>query len=88
MVPTITLNDLLLEAQAPREIDYLSIDTEGSELSILQAFDFDRWRVKLISVEHNKTPLRAEIHDLLAARNYRRKWTRLSGVDDWYVLQD
>ncbi len=70
---------------APAEIDYLSIDTEGSELEILRAFDFDRWNVRLISVEHNHTPLRQPLYDLLTARGYVRKWPELSAFDDWYV---
>ena len=84
-VQTITLNDLLLEAEAPRQIDYLSVDTEGSELEILSAFDFDRWDVRAISVEHNKTPARQGIYELLVRNGYRRQWPEFSRFDDWYV---
>jgi FkbM family methyltransferase len=84
-VQTITLNDLLLEAEAPRQIDYLSVDTEGSELEILSAFDFDRWDVRAISVEHNKTPARQAIYELLVRNGYRRQWPEFSRFDDWYV---
>jgi FkbM family methyltransferase len=84
-VPTITLNDLLDKHGAPKVIDYMSIDTEGSELEILQAFDFDRWDVRLISVEHNYGPNREPLLRLLKAAGYKRTFAELSQFDDWYV---
>ena len=53
-VTSITLNSLLERHKAPTEIDYVSLDTEGSELRILSAFDFSRWNVRIWSVEHNE----------------------------------
>ena len=50
---TVTLNTLLDEYNAPSVIDYISLDTEGSELKILQAFDFRKWEVRIFSIEHN-----------------------------------
>ena len=82
---TISLNDLLIQAQAPRTIDYLSADTEGSELEILAAFDFDRWDVRAISVEHNCTDNQEKLYALLTARGFRRQFPELSWFDDWYV---
>lgn len=82
---TISLNDLLSRFEAPREIDYLSIDTEGSELDILSALDFDRWNIKLITVEHNRTPMRKGLFDLLTSKGYRRKLESISFMDDWYI---
>jgi FkbM family methyltransferase len=84
-VETVSLNDLLSEWQAPRRIDYLSVDTEGSELDILRAFDFDSWEVGLISVEHNYTTRREGLFELLTAKGFRRKFEALSRADDWYV---
>jgi len=84
-VETVSLNDLLTYWNAPRRIDYLSVDTEGSELDILTAFDFAAWDVRLITVEHNHSDKRQPIHDLLAANGFRRKFEALSQVDDWYV---
>lgn len=82
---TVSLNDLLHEARAPIDIDFLSVDTEGSEFDILSAFDFERWNVRCITVEHNQTPNREKLFGLLTSRGFRRKWPMIGHVDDWYV---
>lgn len=88
VVRTVTLTDMLARHGAPPVIDYLSIDTEGSEFDILQAHDFDRFRFRVITCEHNGTDQRQRIHDLLSRRGYRRVLERHSGCDDWYVAID
>ena len=35
------------------KIDFLSIDTEGNELKILQTIDFNKYDIKVITVENN-----------------------------------
>ena len=55
------------------EIDYLSIDTEGSEYEILAAFPFEDWDIRLITVEHNFTPMREDIRTLLERHGYVRQ---------------
>ncbi|MEM6578168.1 MAG: FkbM family methyltransferase [Pseudomonadota bacterium] len=84
-VDTISLNDLLLEAKAPETIDFMSIDTEGSELSILEAFDFTKWDVRTICVEHSRTDIRGKLEQLLTSNGFFRVWPSLSKADDWYV---
>jgi FkbM family methyltransferase len=84
-VETVSLNDLLIRHDAPKDIDYMSVDTEGSEFEILSAFDFNRWNIASISVEHNNTKNRDMLFDLLTANGYERVWTTLSAYDDWYV---
>ena len=86
-VETISLNDLLRRHQAPTMIDYLSIDTEGSEFEILSHFDFSEFRFRTITCEHNGTEAREKIFDLLTANGYVRKHPELSKFDDWYVLE-
>ncbi len=68
---TINPTDLLITANAPTEIDYMSLDTEGSELTILEAFDFDRYTVKFINVKHNyQEPRRSLMRDVLESKGY------------------
>jgi FkbM family methyltransferase len=86
-VPTVSLLDLLRDHDAPNEIDYLSVDTEGSELQILSAFDFGAYHISVITVEHNLTPARETIQELLTSQGYVRKFAEISFVDDWYVRQ-
>lgn len=85
LVPTVSLKDLLDFHKAPRRIDFISIDTEGSEFEILNAFDFNAYSFSLMCVEHNFTANRIRIHDLLASHGYKRVYTELSEFDDWYV---
>lgn len=87
-VPTISLLDLLRKHRAPRVIDYLSMDTEGSELEILGAFDFSEFRFKVITCEHNYKPVRGKIFALLASRGYDRVLESISEADDWYVARE
>lgn len=86
LVESVSLNDLLAQHGAPRRIDYLSIDTEGSELEILRSFDFDAHDIDIITVEHNYVHAnRAAIFDLMSANGYFRKFEAFSKWDDWYV---
>lgn len=54
-VDTITLYDLLEKYNAPTEIDFVAIDTEGYELRILKKYfeENDKYKINLISLEHS-----------------------------------
>lgn len=86
-VKTVSLRDLLVTHNAPANINFLSIDTEGSEYLILEAFDFSEYKFDLICVEHNYTLNRQKIYTLLTANGYKRVHTELSQWDDWYVAE-
>ena len=54
-VQTCTLTQLLDEYNAPKIIDYISLDVEGVELKILKKFFADnKYTVKVISLENDK----------------------------------
>lgn len=79
VVETITLNDLLDICNAPLFIDYLSLDTEDSELEILKSVDLSKYTFGLIDVEHNYVePRRTQIRELLMSNGYdyikENKW--------------
>lgn len=85
-VLTSSLEDLLILSNAPNYIDYISLDTEGSEFDILNAFDFDKFEFGVITVEHNNDHENKEkIHSLLSASGYIRVLNGLTEVEDWYV---
>lgn len=83
-VETISLKDLLNKYNSPRIIDYLSIDTEGAEFDILNAYDFSR-HFKVITVEHNHTSMKNDIHELLSDHGYLQIFSELSDWDNWYI---
>lgn len=84
-VEAVSLNDLLTQHDAPDVIDYASVDTEGSEFDILNAVDFDRWSFRVMTIEHNFAPQRADIHALLTGHGYTRVLEDVSRFDDWYL---
>jgi FkbM family methyltransferase len=84
-VKTVSLNDMLARHQAPLGFDFLSIDTEGSELAILQTFDIAKYQPKIVVVEHNYTSKRNDILALMTAAGYTRALAEVSLFDDWYL---
>jgi FkbM family methyltransferase len=84
-VTSISLEDLLWKNEAPNKIDYLSIDTEGSEFEILSHFNFSSYEIDIITVEHNYSKNRKKIQNLLEENGYVRQYERLSKWDDWYI---
>jgi FkbM family methyltransferase len=82
---TKTLTTLLNENNATNYIDYLSLDTEGSELEILKGIDFEKYKIGYIDIEHNfEEPRRTNMKELLISKGY----TYLGGNrwDDIYIL--
>ena len=84
-VETISLLDLLKFHNAPKFIEFLSIDTEGSEFEILKNFDFQSYSFGSICVEHNFADTREKIRTLLLTNGYIQVHEDLSDFDDWYV---
>jgi FkbM family methyltransferase len=83
IVNTISFNRLLEKYKAPLFIDYLSLDTEGSELEILKSVNLKKYTFGLIDVEHNYVePRRTQIRQLLTSNGY--DFIRENQWDDCY----
>jgi FkbM family methyltransferase len=86
-VTTKTLTTLLDEFEAPSFIEYLSLDTEGSEYDILKAHDFEKYRFGYICVEHNHVEKnRVAIRELLEQKGYR--FARENGDAHYGIIDD
>lgn len=46
-----TLNSILIEANAPKLIDFLSLDVEGSEIEVLKGVDHETFRFRYMLIE-------------------------------------
>ena len=84
---TKTLLDVLVENKAPSMIDFLSIDTEGSEFEILSAFDFEKYQVNIICIEHNNNILQKQkLQTLLINNGYSEIVFEDNSIDSFFML--
>jgi len=88
-VNTITLYDLLEREQAPKFINYISVDTEGTEPLILKKFfeeNNNKYTVKCWTVEHNFLEAnRQQVFEMMVANGYKRVHQNISRWDDFYI---
>lgn len=87
-VACITLLDFLEIYSAPKEIGYLSMDTEGSELAILSDFPFARYIFNFISIEHNNSARKDDILKILEKNGYQLVLPEFSGGESWFIHRD
>jgi FkbM family methyltransferase len=69
-------------------IDFLSIDTEGSEVEILSSIDFSKYRPNIICIEHNYIKSnRLYIKNFLRSKGYKIVYSGISLWDSWFVRE-
>ena len=59
----------ILSERDIQEIDFMSIDVEGYELSVLKGIDFDKVNIKCIVIENNKHS-KIKLRHYIAKRGY------------------
>ena len=96
-VKTKTLKTILQDYNAPKIIDYLSLDVEGHEYEVLKNFPFDEYKIRCLTVEHNEPhvgpEMRLKLRALLETNGYRfvkgnddvHGWGH-GPIDDFYVF--
>ena len=78
------LDTLLQLAGFPNEIDFISIDTEGTELEVLKGLSLDKWKIRLLVVENNfnDTDVEEYLHGFGYAKDARYK------INDFYLKEN
>ncbi len=77
-----SLNNILTKANAPKHIDFLSLDVEGAEIEVLKGINHKEYRFKLICIESRdikKTTNYLEMNDYILIE-------KLEGLD--YLFKD
>ncbi|MCJ2067882.1 FkbM family methyltransferase [Methylobacterium sp. J-030] len=87
-VETITLRSLLQAAQAPRTIDFLSINAEEDTRDLLERFDISAHDVTLISIANVDPPQGEALAELMTRTGYERRFAPFSMSDAWYAKRD
>lgn len=98
--PCFPLNDVMEKNLKTNIIDYMSLDVEGHEFTILENVDFNKWEFILMTVEHNLysngPEQKNKIFDLLNNKGYTRivdnavcldsnpDWNN-KPYEDWYI---
>ena len=81
-VQTLTLDVIVAESGYNR-FDFISIDVEGHEASVLRGFELGRWKPKILIVENNSEIENEDVKVLTSKGGYRRVFR--TGCNDWYA---
>ena len=86
MLSTVSLMDCLRSCNAPKTIDYMSLDTEGTEFEILSTVDFNEYKINYIAYEHNfQEPKRTNIRNILLTNGYAH-FRSIANDDDYIYI--
>ena len=65
-----------------KDITFVTIDTEGTELDVLKGFNLNKWKPKLIMIENNFNDNFCE--DYLSFFGYKKVYR--NEVNDFFIL--
>jgi len=81
-VPIMTLRDLFRIHVRGKQVDFLSVDTEGFDYEVLSGNDWERNRPSVVVVEMDRDR-KQRVHALLAEADYER--IHFNGLNAFYV---
>lgn len=82
-VPSLPMSEILKGIRRP--IDFISIDTEGSELDVLKSFDIKKYNIKAFVIEN--VTQQNHLKDYLIPLGYKFV-INLGGYDEIFVRED
>ena len=82
-VKIMRLDDILVDVNINKKIDFISIDVEGGELEVLKGFDLLRWSPTILIIEDNSNLEDRAVRCLMGKNGYVR--FKRTVVNDWYV---
>lgn len=84
-VKTARLDDILLE-QGISNIDFITIDVEGHEMSVLAGMDFEAIKPRIIIIENNSYDMDPQVDIFMRTKTYVR--FKKTGCNDWYAQKN
>jgi len=86
-------NELLLEEEAPKVIDYIDLDIDEGTVKVLKDVDYDTFSFKVLTIEHDYyahgDQYRSETRDFLNDKGYQLVCGDVGNnsgpQEDWYV---
>lgn len=80
-----------IENNVPENVDYISIDIDEATMQFLKQFPFDKYRFKVITLEHDQyrfgKKVRDEMREILTKYNYKldRPDIGSPSYEDWWL---
>jgi FkbM family methyltransferase len=81
-VETMTMSTLLKTYNAPKTIDYFSLDVEGHEYEVMKNFPFKDYTIQCLTVEHNEPHVGSEMRMKLRTLFEQNGYIFVKGNDD------
>lgn len=84
-VKTDLLTQILLDSGIS-QVDFLTLDVEGHEISALRGLSFEQIKPRILIIEDNSFGTDTEIKKFMRAKSYVR--FKRTGCNDWYAHKD